>query len=102
MRTALIAITCLFFLAGCSSAPEPATEPQNSTLVKYEVFGMDCPGCHGGLENLALKIPGVYLAKASWENNKLELGIEEGANVTDEQIQDAIDRANFTAGERLK
>ncbi len=106
MKSILISLICLTFLAGCSSAPEPETDAQAAdtvgTIAEFEVFGMDCPGCHGGLENLAKQIPGVKTAKASWENNKLVLGIEEGAKVTDEQVHDAIDRANFTAGERKK
>lgn len=102
MRYTLIAMTCLALLAGCSSSPEPNSDPQAGILVEYEVFGMDCPGCHGGLENLALKIPGVMSARASWEDNILILGIEEGTKVTDDQVHDAIKRANFTAGERSK
>lgn len=102
MKFILIAITSLALLAGCSSTPEPNSDLQVGALMEYEVFGMDCPGCHGGLENLALKIPGVQTAKASWEDNKLVLGIEEGTEVTDDQVHDAINRANFTAGERSK
>jgi len=102
MKTAVIVITCLALLGGCSSAPEPETAPEIGTFITFEVFGMDCPGCHGGLENLALAIPGVSTAQASWEEKTLVLGVETGAKVTDEQVQDAIDRANFTAGERLK
>ena len=102
MRSTLIAITSLALLAGCSSAPEPNSDPQVGVLIEYEVFGMDCPGCHGGLENLAMQIPGVHTAKASWEDKKLVLGVEEGAEVNDNQVLDAINRANFTAGERLK
>jgi len=102
MKSTLILLICLALMAGCSSAPEPETEAQIGTMVEFEVFGMDCPGCHGGLENLAKQIPGVKTAKASWEDSKLVLGLEEGAEVTDEQVKDAIDRANFTAGERKK
>jgi len=71
-------------------------------LIEFEVFGMDCPGCHGGLEKLAMDIPGVSAAKASWQDQKLALEIEEGAEVSEEQVHGAINRANFTAGERLK
>jgi len=102
MRPTMIAITILALLAGCSSAPEPDSDPQVGELIEYEVFGMDCPGCHGGLEKLAKQIPGVRSAKASWEDQKLELGVAEGFAVTDAQVIDAINRANFTAGERLK
>ena len=91
-------------LAGCSSNPEPETDPAAEvvTVQTYEVFGMDCPGCHGGLENLALDIPGVGTAKASWQDKELTLGIEDGAEVSDEAVREAVARANFTAGERLK
>ena len=102
MRSILIAIIFLALLAGCSSTPEPDSEPQVGDLVEFEVFGMDCPGCHGGLEKLAMQIEGVHAAKASWEDKKLVLEVEEGAEVTDDQVHDAINRANFTAGERLK
>ena len=102
MRSTLVAIISLALLAGCSSAPEPQSDPQVGALIEFEVFGMDCPGCHGGLENLALQIPGVHSAKASWVEKKLVLEIEEGAEVSENQVHDAINRANFTAGERLK
>ena len=68
----------------------------------YEVFGMDCPGCHGGLENLINKIPGVKASKANWVIQQLQVGIKPDADVSDQSIYDAIKQANFTPGERLK
>lgn len=101
---AVLAVTAALVLAGCSADPEPATDPavEFETVQVYEVFGMDCPGCHGGLENLVLDVPGVGTAKASWQDKNLTLGISEGAEVSDEAVREAIARANFTAGERLK
>ncbi len=67
----------------------------------YEVFGMDCPGCHGGLEKLIDKIPGVKSSKANWELKKLKVLLDPNAEVSDETIYDAIKQANFTVGKRL-
>ena len=100
----VLAATGTLVLAGCSSNPEPETDPAAEvvTVQVFEVFGMDCPGCHGGLEKLVLGIPGVGTAKASWQDKNLTLGITDGAEVSDDDVREAVARANFTAGERLK
>ena len=100
--TTMIVIAALALLAGCSGSPEAETTPAAGTIVEYEVFGMDCPGCHGGLEKLARDIEGVGFAKASWVDKTLTLGIADGVRISDEEVHTAIERANFTAGERLK
>ena len=100
--TSLMVVAALAVLAGCSAAPQPETGPEVGTVVEYEVFGMDCPGCHGGLEKLVLNIKGVHTAKASWEEKKLTLRIADGVEVSDEMVRAAVERANFTTGERLK
>ena len=68
----------------------------------YEVFGMDCPGCHGGLEKLVEKLPAVQQAEANWEKKQLVVTVQPEAELNDEDIRDAIQRANFTAGKRIK
>lgn len=68
----------------------------------YEVFGMDCPGCHGGLEKLVEKNPAVQQAEANWEKKQLLVTVLSEAELNDEDIYDAIQRANFTVGKRLK
>ncbi len=68
----------------------------------YEVFGMDCPGCHGGVEKLVKKIPSVQQAEANWGEKRLVVRVRPGAELNDEDIYDAIRRANFTAGKRIK
>ena len=68
----------------------------------YEVFGMDCPGCHGGVEKLVKKIPAVQQAEANWKEKRLVVAVRPGAELSDEDIYDAIRRANFTAGKRIK
>jgi copper chaperone CopZ len=68
----------------------------------YELFGMDCPGCHGGIEKLANKIPGVIKSEANWEKHELKIWVDPAKAVKDEAIFDAIERANFTPGDRIK
>lgn len=68
----------------------------------YEVLGMNCPGCHGGLEKLVKKIPAVQEAKANWKKKQLLITVHSGAELNDEDIYDAIRRANFTVGKRIK
>jgi copper chaperone CopZ len=75
---------------------------QNSETRVYEVFGMNCPGCHGGLEKLVEKIPAIQQAEANWQKKQLVVSVRPGAEINDEDIYDAIQRANFTAGKRIK
>jgi copper chaperone CopZ len=74
----------------------------NSQVMIYEMFGMDCPGCHSGIENLVNKIPGVTKSEANWEKQELKIWVDPAKEVKEEAIFDAIERANFTPGDRIK
>ncbi|UCD17871.1 MAG: heavy-metal-associated domain-containing protein [Candidatus Zixiibacteriota bacterium] len=94
----------LIGLLGCSA---PATdfsqfEQEGSEVRVYEVFGMDCPGCHGGLEKLVNAIPGIRTSKANWEKQRLHVVLQPETQVDDSAIHDAIKRANFTPGKRIR
>ena len=94
----------LLALAGCGTADRAVAEtPQNGDLEVrvYEVFGMDCPGCHGALEKLVLRIPAVESAQANWEQKRLTVTVRPGADLDDEEVFEAIRQANFTPGECL-
>lgn len=80
---------------------EQFSQEANETRV-YEVFGMDCPGCHGGLEKLVRRIQSVQQVKANWEEKQLVVTVKSGEELDDEEIYDAIQRANFTIGKRIK
>ena len=75
---------------------------ETSETRAYEVFGMNCPGCHGGLEKLINKIPAVQDSKANWLQKQLVVTVRPEAELKDEDIYDAIKRANFTPGNRIK
>jgi YHS domain-containing protein/copper chaperone CopZ len=78
------------------------TLQENLQIREYEVFGMDCPGCHQGLEKLIKKIPAVEEAEANWKKKTLTVTIRQGEELNDEDIYDAVKRANFTVGKRIK
>ncbi len=68
----------------------------------YEVFGMGCPGCHGGVEKLIAKIPDVEKAEANWQDMQVAVVVREGSQLDDYQVWDAVRRSNFTPVKRIK
>ncbi len=89
---------------GCTTtnSNESVKSAKDSETRVYEVFGMDCPGCHGGLEKLVKKIPAIQQAEGNWQKKQLVVSVRPGAELSDEDIYDAIRRANFTVGKRIK
>ncbi len=108
IRYAFLFVFFVVFLVGAntSSSFGEKVDAQLAQKVSetrvYEVFGMNCPGCHGGLEKLVLKLPAVQHAEANWKENQLEVTVKPGQQLKDEDIHDAIKRANLTAGKRIK
>ncbi len=100
----LVLFALLFYGIGCNTASRgPVIESMKDAETRvYEVFGMDCPGCHGGLEKLVKKIPSVQQAEANWLKKQLVVIVRPEVELNDEDIYDAIRRANFTSGKRLK
>lgn len=94
----------LGLMFGCNS-PEhemALNAPKGAEIRVYEVFGMDCPGCHGGIEKLVKKIPAVQDARANWQKKELAVVVRPGSQLDDEDIYDATRRANFTPGKRIR
>ena len=91
-------------LTAAETDPDSAavTDTLNTRLRVYAVFGMDGPGCHGGIEKLVNKVPAVINSEANWEKQELRIWIDPAKDVKDEDIIDAIERANLTPGERIK
>ncbi|MHC4477459.1 MAG: heavy-metal-associated domain-containing protein [Planctomycetota bacterium] len=89
---------------GCTTTSQDthSDTPAKPDQRVYEVFGMDCPGCHGGVEKLVKKIPAVQEAEANWQKKEIVVTVRPGAELSDEDIYDAIRRANFTPGRRIR
>ncbi len=100
----LVLLTLLFCGIGCNSAEQDSAvksiEASESRV--YEVFGMNCPGCHGGLEKLVKKISAIQEAEANWQKKQLVVMVRPEVELNDEDIYDAIRRSNFTPGKRIK
>ncbi len=105
-RFALLLVLCVMLLSefGCSTGRSgaPAHTTEGLEVRAYEVFGMGCPGCHGGLEKLLNEIPAVETSEANWKEKHVVVTLKPGAELEDEVIFDLIRRANFTPGERLR
>ena len=105
-RIVIPAVLFIFvsMITGCTSKHAKAPEiPDDDREVRiYEIFVMDCPGCHGGVENLVLKIPAVLSAQADWKEQRLVVVVKPGSQLDDELVYDAIRRANFTQGKRIQ
>lgn len=101
IKSFLILITV--FLISCGSSKETADTNFENTQVKvYEVFGMDCPGCHGGVEKLLNKHEAVAGSKADWVKKQITLYIKNDSEISDEEIFALIKKANFTPGKQIK
>ena len=100
----IIAIIAIGLAIGCGSSRKSIEElaGEDSEIRVYEVFGMDCPGCHGGVENLVNSLDGVVASRANWEQKKLTVLVSKSAQVSDQMILDAIRQANFTPGKRVE
>jgi copper chaperone CopZ len=98
---AVIVFGCL---AGCASSGIDfgKLSDEGCEIRVFEVFGMDCPGCHGGVEKLVNEVPGIRTSQGNWKQQQLHVAIEPGAEVDDEAITDAIKQANFTPGKRVE
>lgn len=96
----LFVMALFVYLPGCASSKSNFDKLAESggEVRTFEVFGMDCPGCHGGLEKLIDKIPGVKGSKANWDMKKLTVLLHPDAKVDDDAIYEAIKQANFTPG----
>ena len=104
-KTSVIVLILLtaFFASCASKNTDPVLESNDNIEIRtYQVFGMDCPGCQSAVEKLVNKIPGVLDSEANWKEKQIIVRIQKGTDVTDDDILDAIHRANFTPGKRIK
>ena len=94
----------LLYGMGCGSEQQkqPDLASVEAEVRIYEVFGMNCPGCHGGVEKLLNKLPAVQDSQANWQKKQVTITVRPGQQLSDDDVFDAVRRANFTPGKRLK
>jgi len=98
----------LLLITGCASNNTVSEKVFDTSIYAgseirvYEVFGMDCPACAGGLSKLVEKNAAVKKSDADWKGNKLIVVLEPGQSFDDDSIYSAVKDASFTAGKRIK
>lgn len=99
---ALAALVGLALAAG----PAPAQETENrdagppdeqARVVRVEILGMSCPFCAYGVEQKLKKLEGVKELKVELKTGIATLTMEEGADVSNEQLKRTVDDAGFEA-----
>ena len=107
----LILVALSFCVIGCNDAEKSSSAKTLDVTAnavdgletrEYEIFGMDCPGCHGGLEKLIKKRPATQDAQANWVKKQVIVTVNADAKLSDDDVYDAIKRSNFTVGKRTK
>ena len=83
-------------LSGCRTTESIPRSEQPGTQTVYTVFGMDCPGCHGGLEKNLKKIDGVIDASANWQKKTVTVMMRDGVQVDPAEIEKAVKDSNFS------
>ena len=68
---------------------------QRDTL-KYTIYGMDCPGCEGGIEKQVDKITSVEYSKANWVDQELIIVLRQDSVLDIETLRKRVKKANFT------
>jgi copper chaperone CopZ len=89
-------------LIGCATSQQARNPQSGGEQVTYAVYGMDCPGCHGGVEKNLKKIPGIVDASANWKQKTLTVTLDSGQPLDDAAIEKAVKDSNFTLGEKVK
>ena len=68
---------------------------QQDTL-RFTVYGMDCPGCEGGLEKQVNKMASVQYSKADWVNQELLIVVKKDSVLKTSELEQRVKKANFT------
>lgn len=102
MRTILFLVSAFILMMAASSAfgqhsnnEAQKTENKADTL-EFTVYGMDCPGCEGGLEKQVNKIESVNSSEANWRKQLLQVVLEPDAKLDINTLEKRVKKANFT------
>ena len=72
-------------------------QPTATQSVTLQVEGMTCAGCEAGVEAALLRVPGVALADASYDDGAVVVGLQAGVGISTAELVGAIESAGYTA-----
>lgn len=81
-----------------SSVGQQTTAIYHPDTLIFNVYGMGCPGCEGGLEKQINKIPSIEFSKANWLKQELVIVLKQDSTLNSESLKKRIKKANFTLG----
>jgi len=91
----ILFITTIVFFASSATYAQTQSKSIGDTL-SFTVYGMDCPGCEGGLEKQVNKIPSVQSSKANWVKQELKLVVKPDSTLNIAELEKRVKKANFT------
>lgn len=88
-------ITIAIFFVPITTYSQSQGNAIGDTLL-FTVYGMDCPGCEGGLEKQVNKIPSVKISKANWVKQELKVVLKQDSTLNLAELEKRVKKANFT------
>ena len=76
--------------------PVHGTRNVQSDTLTFTVYGMDCPGCEGGLEKQVNKIPSIKFSNADWVKQELKIVLVQDSILNLKELEKRVKKANFT------
>lgn len=101
LYTLIIAIVSMVAVAaqgrtGQSESVLPTEKTVQPDTLVYTVYGMDCPGCEGGLEKQVNKIHSVKSSRANWKRQELVVIVRKDSILNIEELDRRVKKSNFT------
>lgn len=81
-------------------APPDSVNTAGQDTLYYEVFGMDCPGCHSMLEKQIGKLSAVQESTADWVKQQVMVIVKKDSVLEEKVLYKSIEMANFTPGKK--
>ncbi len=92
----LVLAGTLLLPAGVSSLAAQAPAPVGKQAV-ITVEGLQCPFCAYGIQKQLKKLPGATKVEVELAENQAIVSFKPGADVSDDQLREAVRKAGFTA-----
>jgi cation transport ATPase len=97
----ILFITIVIFFVPITTYSQSQSNSKGDTL-SFIVYGMDCPGCEGGLEKQVNKIPSVEISKANWVKQELKVVVKQDSTLDLAELEKRVKKANFTLSTEAK
>jgi len=78
-------------------APSVSAQGNNARSATIQVDGLSCPFCAYGLEKHLKKVNGVEAVEINMKSGKATVNFKTGAQVDDAVLNEAVEKAGFTA-----